>query len=131
MLVEDAMEVDNGQGRNTEEVIFDEEKVQFVYLLNKLSACFVLLLIVCLSEFQVAQLKELSKQPDIYERLTKSLAPNIWELDDVKKGLLCQVTHIFLATLSFVVLFHKYSEDASFYFLAAFWWQCFEVGIWC
>ncbi|KAK2381726.1 DNA replication licensing factor, mcm4 component [Trifolium repens] len=65
MLVEDAMEVDNGQGRNTEEVIFDEEKV--------------------------AQLKELSKQPDIYERLTKSLAPNIWELDDVKKGLLCQL----------------------------------------
>ncbi|WJX45300.1 DNA replication licensing factor, mcm4 component [Trifolium repens] len=65
MLVEDAMEVDNGQGRNTEEVIFNEEKV--------------------------AQLKELSKQPDIYERLTKSLAPNIWELDDVKKGLLCQL----------------------------------------
>lgn len=40
---------------------------------------------------QVEQLKELSKQPDIYERLTRSLAPNIWELDDVKKGLLCQV----------------------------------------
>ncbi|XP_058756779.1 DNA replication licensing factor MCM4-like [Vicia villosa] len=65
MLVEDAMEADNGQGRNAEEVIFSEEKV--------------------------AQLKELSKQPDIYERLTKSLAPNIWELDDVKKGLLCQL----------------------------------------
>ncbi|KAL2320405.1 hypothetical protein Fmac_029374 [Flemingia macrophylla] len=40
----------------------------------------------------VAQLKELSKRPDIYEILTKSLAPNIWELDDVKKGLLCQVS---------------------------------------
>ncbi|KAI5388451.1 hypothetical protein KIW84_074223 [Lathyrus oleraceus] len=65
MLVEDAMEADSGQGRNAEEVIFSEEKV--------------------------AQLKELSKQPDIYERLTKSLAPNIWELDDVKKGLLCQL----------------------------------------
>jgi hypothetical protein len=38
MLVEDAMEVDNGQGRNTEEVIFNEEKVRFVYLLNKSSA---------------------------------------------------------------------------------------------
>lgn len=37
------------------------------------------------------KLIELSKQPDIYERLTRSLAPNIWELDDVKKGLLCQV----------------------------------------
>ncbi|XP_061340618.1 DNA replication licensing factor MCM4 [Gastrolobium bilobum] len=64
MLVEDAMEVDNGNRKN-EEVFFDEEKV--------------------------AQLKELSKQPDIYEKLTKSLAPNIWELDDVKRGLLCQL----------------------------------------
>ncbi|KAF7841021.1 DNA replication licensing factor MCM4 [Senna tora] len=65
MLAEDAMDVDNSQGRIAEEIHFDEEKV--------------------------AQLKELSKKPDIYERLTKSLAPNIWELDDVKKGLLCQL----------------------------------------
>ncbi|XP_041998995.1 DNA replication licensing factor MCM4-like [Salvia splendens] len=43
------------------------------------------------SEISVEQLKELSKQPDIYERLTRSLAPNIWELDDVKRGLLCQL----------------------------------------
>jgi DNA replication licensing factor MCM4 len=41
---------------------------------------------------QVEKLKELSKLPDIYDRLTRSLAPNIWELDDVKRGLLCQVT---------------------------------------
>nr|QYB23515.1 MCM4 [Fagopyrum tataricum] len=40
---------------------------------------------------KVEQLKELSKLPDIYDRLTKSLAPNIWELDDVKRGLLCQL----------------------------------------
>ncbi|CAA7402877.1 unnamed protein product [Spirodela intermedia] len=40
---------------------------------------------------KVERLKELAKQPDIYDRLTKSLAPNIWELDDVKKGLLCQL----------------------------------------
>ncbi|XP_057747993.1 DNA replication licensing factor MCM4 [Arachis stenosperma] len=65
MLVDDAMDIDNSEGRNPEEVHFDEERV--------------------------GQLKELSKQPDIYERLTKSLAPNIWELDDVKKGLLCQL----------------------------------------
>lgn len=65
MLIEDAMDVDNGLGRNTEEVFFDGERV--------------------------AKLKELSKRPDIYEILTKSLAPNIWELDDVKKGLLCQL----------------------------------------
>lgn len=42
-------------------------------------------------QLQIQQLKELSKQPDIYDRLTRSLAPNIWELDDVKRGLLCQV----------------------------------------
>ncbi|XP_023003028.1 DNA replication licensing factor MCM4-like [Cucurbita maxima] len=44
-----------------------------------------------LIEMQVEELKELSKKPDIYDRLTRSLAPNIWELDDVKKGLLCQL----------------------------------------
>ncbi|KAK1436544.1 hypothetical protein QVD17_02325 [Tagetes erecta] len=43
------------------------------------------------SEDQVEKLKQLSKRPDIYEMLTRSLAPNIWELDDVKKGLLCQL----------------------------------------
>ncbi|CAL9064728.1 unnamed protein product [Musa banksii] len=40
---------------------------------------------------KVDKLKELSKLPDIYDRLTRSLAPNIWELDDVKRGLLCQL----------------------------------------
>ncbi|XP_039126298.1 DNA replication licensing factor MCM4 [Dioscorea cayenensis subsp. rotundata] len=42
-------------------------------------------------EDKVEKLKELAKQPDIYDRLTRSLAPNIWELDDVKRGLLCQL----------------------------------------
>jgi DNA replication licensing factor MCM4 len=42
-------------------------------------------------QLQIEQLKKLSRQPDIYDRLTRSLAPNIWELDDVKRGLLCQV----------------------------------------
>ncbi|KAK4424115.1 DNA replication licensing factor MCM4 [Sesamum alatum] len=65
MHVEDPMETDNGASRNDNESTLDEDKVE--------------------------QLKELSKQPDIYERLTQSLAPNIWELDDVKKGLLCQL----------------------------------------
>ncbi|KAJ4788540.1 DNA helicase [Rhynchospora pubera] len=40
---------------------------------------------------KIEKLKELSKLPDIYDRLTRSLAPNIWELDDVKRGLLCQL----------------------------------------
>ncbi|XP_057451283.1 DNA replication licensing factor MCM4 [Lotus japonicus] len=64
MLIEDTMEVEYTQGTKSE-VTFDDVKV--------------------------AKLRELSQDPDIYERLTKSLAPNIWELDDVKKGLLCQL----------------------------------------
>uniref|UniRef100_A0A7N0T0N6 DNA replication licensing factor MCM4 n=1 Tax=Kalanchoe fedtschenkoi TaxID=63787 RepID=A0A7N0T0N6_KALFE len=43
------------------------------------------------SNDKVERLKELSKLPDIYDKLTRSLAPNIWELDDVKRGLLCQL----------------------------------------
>lgn len=35
------------------------------------------------------QIIALSQSPDIYEKLTLSLAPSIWELDDVKKGILC------------------------------------------
>lgn len=66
MQAEDPMEVENGSGRNEEDTLLGYED-------------------------KVAQLKELSKQPDIYDRLTRSLAPNIWELDDVKKGLLCQL----------------------------------------
>ncbi|KAJ9189680.1 hypothetical protein P3X46_000943 [Hevea brasiliensis] len=47
MLAEDPMEVDNGSRRVEEDVQFDEVKIQ--------------------------QLKELSRQPDIYDRLTRSL----------------------------------------------------------
>lgn len=65
MVADDPMDVENPSGRSAENIPFDEEKVE--------------------------QLKELSKLPDIYDRLTRSLAPNIWELDDVKKGLLCQL----------------------------------------
>lgn len=65
MTADDTMEVDKGSQKIDDDFQFDEDKVE--------------------------ELKELSKQPDIYERLTRSLAPNIWELDDVKKGLLCQL----------------------------------------
>eukprot|EP00002_Diphylleia_rotans_P018917 TRINITY_DN3657_c0_g2_i2.p1 TRINITY_DN3657_c0_g2~~TRINITY_DN3657_c0_g2_i2.p1 ORF type:complete len:875 (-),score=175.55 TRINITY_DN3657_c0_g2_i2:279-2903(-) len=37
------------------------------------------------------KLLRLSQSPNIYDRLAKALAPSIWELDDVKKGLLCQM----------------------------------------
>ena len=36
-------------------------------------------------------LQELGADPDIYEKLTASIAPSIWQLDDVKKGILCQL----------------------------------------
>ncbi|KIL66697.1 hypothetical protein M378DRAFT_10046, partial [Amanita muscaria Koide BX008] len=38
-----------------------------------------------------AKLKELSQRPDIYDLLARSLAPSIWEMEDVKKGILLQL----------------------------------------
>lgn len=38
-----------------------------------------------------AKLIELSKRDDIYELLSRSMAPSIWEMDDVKKGILLQL----------------------------------------
>jgi hypothetical protein len=35
--------------------------------------------------------QELASDPNIYERLTASIAPSIWQLEDVKKGILCQL----------------------------------------
>ncbi|XP_042506846.1 DNA replication licensing factor MCM4 [Macadamia integrifolia] len=66
MRAEDPMDIDNGSCNNDDDFPLDYEQ-------------------------KVEQLKELAKQPDIYDRLTRSLAPSIWELDDVKKGLLCQL----------------------------------------
>lgn len=36
-------------------------------------------------------MQALAREPDIYEKLTASVAPGIWQLDDIKKGLLCQL----------------------------------------
>ncbi|TFK32059.1 cell division control protein 54 [Crucibulum laeve] len=38
-----------------------------------------------------SKLKELSRRPDIYDLLSRSLAPSIWEMEDVKKGILLQL----------------------------------------
>jgi len=38
-----------------------------------------------------ARIEEISKRPDVYELLARSLAPSIYELDDVKKGILLQL----------------------------------------
>lgn len=37
------------------------------------------------------ELLKLGRSADIYERLTASLAPSIWQMEDVKKGILCQL----------------------------------------
>eukprot|EP01135_Chromosphaera_perkinsii_P002242 Nk52_evm28s221 gene=Nk52_evmTU28s221 len=42
-------------------------------------------------EERINRLKALAQSPNIYEKLTEALAPGIWELDDIKKGLLCQL----------------------------------------
>jgi hypothetical protein len=44
-----------------------------------------------LSEETVKMLEELSKKPDIYERLARAVAPSIYENEDVKKGILLQL----------------------------------------
>lgn len=41
------------------------------------------------NEMLEAQIKEIASDPRVYERLVASLAPSIWEMDDVKKGILC------------------------------------------
>ena len=38
-----------------------------------------------------AKLRELSQRPDVYELLARSLAPSIYAMDDVKKGILLQL----------------------------------------
>ena len=44
-----------------------------------------------LTKERTEELIGLSKRPDIYDLLTRSLAPSIWELDNVKKGVLCMM----------------------------------------
>ena len=44
-----------------------------------------------LTKDRVDELVTLSRRPDIYELLTRSLAPSIWEFDNVKKGVLCML----------------------------------------
>jgi DNA replication licensing factor MCM4 len=43
------------------------------------------------SEERIETLKQLSRAPDIYDRLARALAPSIYENDDIKKGILLQM----------------------------------------
>lgn len=44
-----------------------------------------------LREEDIARVKEISQRDDLYELLARSLAPSIYEMDDVKKGILLQL----------------------------------------
>ncbi|KAF7190619.1 DNA replication licensing factor mcm4 [Pseudocercospora fuligena] len=43
------------------------------------------------SEEEEERIKEVASRPDVYELLARSLAPSIYEMDDVKKGILLQL----------------------------------------
>lgn len=40
---------------------------------------------------RVAKLKQLASEPDIYDKLARAIAPDIFENDDIKKGILLQL----------------------------------------
>lgn len=42
-------------------------------------------------EEEVAKFEDFARQPNCIERLVDTLAPSIWENEDVKKGALCQL----------------------------------------
>lgn len=44
-----------------------------------------------LSEDEVEKIRRVARRPDVYQLLARSLAPSIFEMDDVKKGLLLQL----------------------------------------
>merc|ERR1719245_764852 len=39
----------------------------------------------------IEKIKKLARTPDLYNVLVRSLAPSIWEMEDIKKGVLCQL----------------------------------------
>jgi hypothetical protein len=43
------------------------------------------------TDSRVQEFKEFAAQGNTYVRLVESFAPSIWEMDDVKKGILCQL----------------------------------------
>lgn len=44
-----------------------------------------------ISDADIAKIQEVAKREDLYELLARSIAPSIYELDDVKKGILLQL----------------------------------------
>jgi DNA replication licensing factor MCM4 len=44
-----------------------------------------------ISEEEEAKIRQIAQRPDVYDILSRSLAPSIYEMDDVKKGILLQL----------------------------------------
>ncbi|TMW58037.1 hypothetical protein Poli38472_013511 [Pythium oligandrum] len=42
-------------------------------------------------EAKLVEFRRIASHPNVYQNLAHSLAPSIWELDDVKKGILCML----------------------------------------
>lgn len=40
---------------------------------------------------RITKLKQMSREPDIYDKLARAIAPDIFENDDIKKGILLQL----------------------------------------
>ena len=43
------------------------------------------------AEEREQELRKLSQTPDLYHKLAMALAPSVWEMDDIKKGILLQL----------------------------------------
>lgn len=43
------------------------------------------------TDTQLRKFKEFSEDPMVYDKLIDAFAPSIWENQDVKKGILCQL----------------------------------------
>ncbi|CDR44658.1 CYFA0S15e01134g1_1 [Cyberlindnera fabianii] len=63
-----------------------------------------------ITEDEVVKIKETAQRDDLYELLARSLAPSIYELDDVKKGILLQ---LFGGTSKTFVKGGKYRGDIN------------------
>lgn len=51
------------------------------------------MLLHCMNEFFIVCIsaQKFASEEDVYSRLVESFAPSIWEMDDIKRGILCQL----------------------------------------
>ncbi len=73
----------NGEDQPMEDANEDEAGVQDQLLKDDHANQF--------DERQVQKFKEFAKDPELYDKLVDAFAPSIWENQDVKKGILCQL----------------------------------------